>query len=143
MGRSAPPNQPTLAAFLAPSSGAPSSGPPPPARPGAQRTLDSLAKVVKIPRGVAAEDHLRAALPLLAAAEADPVAALAALRRLACVDVTRRDLVVTQAGVAVRRLKACSHYDVSMAAARLVDKWKGCVMDEIDKERKKEGKAGS
>ena len=138
MARHAPPsaNQPTLAAFLAASRG---DAPPPPRAPrpaeaGAQRTLFSLERVVTLPRGVPAADHLRTALPVLQqdAAEAEPAAALAALRRLACVDVSRADLATTGAGAAVRRLKACSHYDVSVAAARLVEKWKGIVRREVE-----------
>lgn len=129
-------NQPTLVAFLAASSG---DAPPPtraprPAEAGAQRTLFSLARVVTLPRGVPAADHLRTALPALQAeaAEAEPAAALAALRRLACVDVSRTDLATTGAGAAVRRLKACPHYDVSVAAARLVEKWKSVVRREVE-----------
>jgi TFIIS helical bundle-like domain len=142
MGAHPPSSQPTLASFLKPAS---DSAPAQPSRrtaaaPGAQRTLHSLARVVTLPRGVAAADHLRAALPALAgdAAEADPDAALAALRRLACVDVSRQDLVETGAGVAVRRLKTCSHYDVSVLSARLVEKWKKCVIREIEVQKEKE-----
>ena len=138
------PVPPSSSAGPAPSEAPPLRARPPPVAPHGQRTLHSLARVVKLRRGAPPAGVLREALPALTveAAEAAPDAALAALARVSCVTVSRADLAGTGVGKAVRLLKRCRHYGVSTAAAKLVDKWKAAVSIEVATERKNGGRPG-
>jgi len=98
-------------------------------RPGTQRTLESLAKVVVLPSA----SHAFSAADVLSlkakleAPDASSAVLLTALRTLSCLEVSVSDLQASLVGRAAKRLCASSDEEVAKLAARLVSKWRDAV----------------
>lgn len=103
------------------------------ARKPKQQRLSQCKKVVKLSASkyVVHHDELKQLQQVLDDSESDEDELLKALRTLACLVLHGPDLVESQIGRSVKRLRKHESLQVSNLAARLIEKWRGIVLKEL------------